>query len=403
MSPGYQRSAWCQRELGNFLASASTRDSLEALAFIIEMEPVERQSWHPALRVLKSTRFWERRSQDIAPRLLGYPKPKLDEDSPYWQSLNELAHELAKRLSCGEAGEREARPAVWIAEPTEDLLEERDGIANALRQHGVDVVPVAPYPRESKLAYLEALGGDVAKAALLVQLLGPREGYRPSWSEQSFVALQAQEAGLAGQRRNIPLLRWRPREVDPDRVATAVYRELLLGVETSGIEDFKQEVLGYLKPVVSAPAVARPWPLARAQAQGDVPYVYIDADPVDRDLALRVQDSLVALGVDAVLTPEPSPDQLPEQNRRAQQEGLQACDAVVIVYGRTPPTWVHAQFAFSRRLLAQRRRGVWGALLDGPPQEKPDVGLKSPSLLLLNCRGGLDAGALAGFVETLRA
>jgi hypothetical protein len=107
--------------------------------------------------------------------------------------------------------------------------------------------------------------------------------------------------------------------------------------------------------------------------------------------------------VDAVVTSEPSPDQSPEQNRHAQQEELQACDAVVIIYGRTPPTWVHAQFAFSRRLLAQRRRGVWGALLDGPPQEKPDAGLKSPSLLLLNCRGGLDAGALAGFVETLGA
>jgi len=75
----------------------------------------------------------------------------------------------------------------------------------------------------------------------------------------------------------------------------------------------------------------------------------------------------------------------------------------VLVYGRTPPSGVLSQFAFSRKVLARRRTGVWGALLDGPPDIKPDVGLRSPNLLMLNCRSGFDPRGLEGFVSALQS
>ncbi len=400
MSPNYRDSVWCQRELGHFLqvnAATKNKDNV----FVIEVEPVERKTLHPALQPLTPIRFWQKGFEDIAPHLLGYPVPKPDEDNPYWRKVNELAHLIAEQLGKLRSAPETPQPAVWLAETTEDLLDERDAIASALRQQRFEVGPAAPYPRESEAAYLGALRGDLERAAFLVQLLGPREGYCTSWVPQSFVALQASEANAVAIKRGVRLMQWRARETDLARAADA-YRDLLAGpsVQASGIEEFKQEVLKALTQSTTPPIAVRS--AVTTGGDGEL-YIYVNADPVDRELAFLVQNSLEELGVATALAPEPSPKQKPEQIRLAQEEQLEICDGVVLVYGRAPVSWVQSQFAFTRRALAPRRRGFWGALLDGPPADKQDAGVRSPSFRTLNCRAGLDPVALSGFVQALRS
>jgi hypothetical protein len=395
MSPAYQRSAWCMRELGNFI-DASAADGPDNGIFIVETEPVDRDYWHPAIQPLKSIRFWDRAFHDRAPRLLGYPVPKLDEHSPYWLGVNELAHLIADRLQRPAA----PRPVVWIGEPTDDLLEQRDSLAATLRQHGFEPVPSAPYSRQTESAFNTAVRTDLERAVALVQLFGPRAGRKPSWSAAPDSVLQARAAQLAHQARHIPYFRWRPREVVLSRIKDATYRDLLTGMETSSIEEFKQRVIRAL----TEPRRAKPM-RALTTSPGPphhAPYILVNADVVDRDLAHRVRDSLQQLGAHVAVAPEPTPEQTPQDIRLAQEEQLHTCHGVVLVYGRTRAAWVQSQFAFSRKVLAPRCRGVWGVLLDGPPDEKPDVGLRSPSLLLLNCRGGFDPIALASFVSALQ-
>ncbi len=401
MSPGYLGSDWCQLELGTFLASRVAANGAKNV-FIIETDQVDRDTWHPDLRSLKTIRFWDKRFDDRAPRLLGFPVPKPDEDSPYWQRLNELAHAIAEGLKAGDAPGA-PKSAVWIAEPTEDLLEERDAVASTMTQQGFKVLPRGGYPRQSRDAYLEAVREDQGRAVMLVQLLGPREGRRPTWAEESFVALQAAAASAAHRERGVRFLQWRTREVDLAKATSPRYRELLEGVQASGLEEFKSEILRELR--ASGAATVQPSAAASRNPEraASVPYVYVNADAVDQDLARRIQLSLVGLRVDAVIAPAPVPGQTPEQIRMAQKEQLESCDGVIFVYGSTPPSWVQSQFAFSRRIVGQRRSGIWGALLDGPPLEKADLGPMSPSLLLVNCRSGLDPAALSGFVERLRA
>ena len=96
------------------------------------------------------------------------------------------------------------------------------------------------------------------------------------------------------------------------------------------------------------------------------------------------------------------PHDAPDQIRRAQQEQLEACDGVVLVYGQAPPGWVHSQWAFARRTLAELRRPLRTAVLDGPPPEKPPVDLRGPGILTLDCRAGFEPRVLGDFVETLR-
>lgn len=56
----------------------------------------------------------------------------------------------------------------------------------------------------------------------------------------------------------------------------------------------------------------------------------------------------------------------------------------------------------ARKALAQQRKGVWGALLNGPPHDKPDAGVASRNLMMLDCRDGPQRYHLERFVNALR-
>ena len=397
MSPAYLKSEWCVRELDAFVDASRAGIGCETV-FIVEIGEVKRETWHPAIRQVQSIAFWERLDERGRPHLHGYPHPAPDEHSRYWRRLNELAHLVADRLQA-PSDAQVARPAVWVAETTDDLGDERERLVATLRQHGFTPLPEAPYLRSSDEVYINALHQDLDRAVMLVQQLGSDAGRTVPWMNASPVTLQARAAEAVAARRGVPMLRWRPRDVVLDRVADAEYRALLTGIQTSTAEEFKQRVVRMLTTRSRDTPVAEP---ISAESAADL-YILVKADTVDRDLAFHAQVSLADLGVDVAVAPDPQPEQTPEQIRLAQEEQLQTCDGVVLVYGRTRPSWVQSQFAFSRKVLAQRRRrGVWGALLDGPPHPKPDAGLRSPNLLLLECRRGIDPNELERFVYALR-
>ncbi len=406
MSPGYQRSRWCQRELTTFLEEEALEKNESV--FVVEIDPMERSGWHPALRELIPVRFWERQFESIAPRLLGYPLPRPAEDSQYWDNLNRLAHLIRRRLTRAEGSERSTAPVVWVAETTEDLLEERESVVATLRQLGYDVRPAAPYPRESRDPYLERLQDDLGRAVLLLQLLGPREGYRPTWNDTSFVALQAATAARTARERGVELCQWRSRDIDAAAVtrANANYGQLLVGaaVMASRLEEFKREVRQRLQRLQAGLSGLHSPPVPPKLDAGATHglYVYVNADSVDRELAARIQHSLRKLGVTSAVTPMRSPGETPRQIRLAQQEQLEVADAVVLVYGRAKPAWVQTQLAFAHRARAERHR-LRTALVDGPPPDKPDAGLQGPDIYAVNCRSGFSPEMLSAFVQEIRA
>src|SRR6185295_4664838 len=285
---------------------------------------LDRAEWHPALQELIPIRFWHREFEAKAPQLMGFPVPKLDEDNPYWRNLNELAHLIARQLEDSETPPEKPQAKVWLAEPTEDLLDEHECVAATLRQQGILVVPAAHLPRDGREPYLRSLDDCLKEAVLGVQLLGPREGHRPTWEDRSFVALQAAAADEAAQAHGLRVLRWRSREVDLDRVTNADYRALLTGasVLAQGIEEFKGEIRRALvdRAKVAAPSIA--------PAPTEAPYVYVNAEAVDRDLGLQVLEALAGFGAISALPPLVASRDSPDQIRRAQQDQLETCDGV---------------------------------------------------------------------------
>jgi hypothetical protein len=411
MSPGYHQSVWCQRELGNFLAQSAAAKHKDNV-FVVDLEPVPRETWHSALQALTTIRFWERGFTDQAPRPLGFPVPRPDEDNPYWRNVNELAHLIAEYLRQNPARPPESQAAILLAETTEDLFDHRDTVAAFLRQQEVDVLPSVDYPRDSRAAFVNAVQRDLARSLAFVQLLGRYEGRKPPDDPATFVVLQADQARFLQQQRAVPILQWRMPDIEPGQIENPTYRELVgrHTVRTGGLEQFKQEILRALQhqPLPSSvpPSLGRGPTGTAPGTTGDIDgtdlCIYVNADQVDIDIASQVSDSLTDMGVTAFLSPAPDPEQSPEKIRSAQQELLKECSGVVLIYCQTPATWLQAQFAFTRRMIAPRKRGVWGALLDVVPESRPSAPLRSPNLLMIDCRQGLDAGKLARFVELLR-
>ena len=97
LSPGYQNSEWCQRELINFLAKTPPSGNREAV-FIIEKYPVKRETLHKRLQELTPVQFWEPGLDNKVPRILGWPEPDKDEHNPYWAKINYLANLLADHV-----------------------------------------------------------------------------------------------------------------------------------------------------------------------------------------------------------------------------------------------------------------------------------------------------------------
>lgn len=398
MSPGYRRSRWCQWELGRFLEAQAERNHRDHI-FVIETEPLDRGDWHPALRELIPVRFWQRGFEDKAPRLMGFPVPKLDEDNPYWLNLNELAHLIAAQLQADdEQTPPPTKARVWLAEPTEDLLEERERIVATLRQHDYDVVPSSPLPRDGEEPFRRSLRESLESVELAVQLLGPREGHRPAWGDRSFVALQADTVDAEARRSGLRVLRWRSPTTHLGAVEDPAHRERLAGerVLAVGLEEFKQEILRALKlsSVVNPPPLTGP---------AGPPHIYVNAESVDRELGRRVLEALEDLGATSALPPLVEPSESPEQIRLAQEAHLEACDGVVLVYGSAAASWVHSQWALARRVLARQQRPLRAAVLNGPPPEKPVLDLRGPGLLALDCRQGFEPRFLADFVQTVQA
>lgn len=423
MSPGYSMSDWCQNEIGRFLETNRATKNKENV-FIVELDSTERKSWHPRLQELTPIRFW-RQDRDNVTHLLGWPVPNPDPDNPYWLNLNKFAHFIADYLRTHPVPSQtdmksetyiqtvtDHRPSlsaslspgnkkiIWIAEPTDDLIDQWEALAEALRQAGSDLLPLGldTYPRSTEAEFLANVHADLNNAHLFVQLLSQTTGRRPKDCPTTFTALQASAAYAISRHQRCSFLQWRNRDIDLDQVHDETHRSLLTGAIACGFEEFRQRVLAAVQSL-NQPSSVKP----STTYQDESLAICISAHKADYDLGLQVRDILVELGADAFTTQtEPAPDQTPSEFNTQLDEVIANSEGMIIVYGQTPPVWVQAQYMRARKALAQKHKGLWSALLDGPPVDKPSAGVAGRNLMTLECRHGGFHDEVERFVNTLR-
>src|SRR5262249_47351597 len=150
-----------------------------------------------------------------------------------------------------------------------------------------------------------------------------------------------------------------------------------------GIEDFKRGIRRHfddrLKPQAAAGTVDA--------------FVFVDMQSTDRQLALELCDILDRCGAGYEL-----PCEDPRKFRKELKQKVIGCNALILVYSATTRSWVEDHQRELLKMLTARARPLrTKALVVGQPDPKDRLSIKLPGMQTIDCRGGVNEGAIRRF------
>lgn len=399
LSPGYARSAWCERERGAFLDSMAERSGQRII--VVERERFEDLD-SPLQAMLPDIKRFEFSVEDDTGRrrILG-PPARLEQT--YWDLIDDVSAELVtamRRLrdeqqrepggDRQDTGERtDAVATVYLAHVNHDLEELRFAVKRHLEQHDIEVLPTGHYVNEPQ-AFRAAAERDLLRSTLCVQLLGEKPWKEPADVAGGYYRVQQELAATAG----IPTLQWRSPDLDLDEITDADHLDIVdsASVRAEPIGDFKQEVIDR---VTGSAAQEKNLP--------EVTRIFLCAEPrneKDRMIAEDLSAELSDMGVDCIV-PVDSDD--PGEYRKELESSLQRCDGMIVVFGDSPPTWVRQQLKQCRRARLRRQSRIDWAVYKAAPEAEAEKFEDFKGLTLLPGGGEFDEAALTAFIDGLRS
>ncbi len=399
-SPAYSKRDWTRQELAAF---CRTDDPLKRL-FAFEYFPLAEGDAYPEpLQSHRREPFWKRldggRSVCV-PLAVDEPLvfPKIMEQA-------DLIHREFKRLNAAAASAApvtpaevrgdEAKDVVFLAQTTDDLEEERDGVRRELEQYGYLVVPSHDYP-QGGIDFRNAVAADLdpsrygGRTPLFVQLLGPRPGRRPADLPEGYPRAQFDLASSM----NCHTMLWHRSDLDIDTVADQEHRALLRGehVVASGLEAFKADIRRKLE---ERQKKAPPPPPADK-------IVFINANQNDREAATRFIEEFGRRKLPAFA---PLFEGSAEDVHADLKEKITDCDVLVLLYGKAPLSWVHSQARLVQKLRHGSRAKVVALLVGPPPDEKPptaaSMGFTLPDLRWIEARDAWNVDPVVQLISEL--
>jgi serine/threonine protein kinase len=404
LSPGYVDSVWCRPELEPFRQDVQERIARGRTVFLLERDQLDREALPREIAGLRSHQFWED-PEGRGPRILGHPQPDAERDRDYYAKIDDLArhmHGVLKQLQAApdatlsddttEPTSSESPPdAIYLAEVTDELDPLRDEVRRYLEQSGFRVLPEAWYSRDPR-EFQEAVARDLKDCVLFAQLLGSVAGKKPPGATSSYPALQYECATVAGK----PILQWRDPMLDPSGIVDAAHRSLVTGseVQAMDIEQFKRQILTQAQ---------REMEKRQAEDQHQLPtdaaFVFVDVGREDQKVVEELCEILDQSGCAYAL---PVWEGQPDEIRKDLEANLIDCDGLIVVYGDIPEPWVREQLRLWRRTLHLRQKPLQGlAVYDGPPPEKPRLGMKLPKMQVIECRHGVQKEKVRNFLSGL--
>jgi hypothetical protein len=388
LSPGYFASS-CRSELDIFLRQVGS-DS--GRIFVVEKGFIEREQKPPELQKLSGYPFWVKNQDTDKIRTLGVPKPNPEREPEYYQKLDDLARELAKEL--GNLKEQiESAPLVtlvsppqtpketiFLAEVTDDLTRSRDQVKRYLEQQGLQVLPSTPYYFHTEAELHEALAADLRKSSLFVQLLSDSMPQRPVWMTTPMLQWER-----AKQIQELTILQWRDSKLELETVSDATYRALLEGSITGmTLEEFQQYVIQRLEEKKRIKEEAKKRQVEYPGNISGYNSVFIRAYHEDEELAKQI-DKLLNQKYEMLCVRF-----IGELNSQAELRDLKGhfseSDAVLIIYGKSPLSWIYSQLRLFFKLAGRRQPRPCVALCEAPPVPKEPLEVSMPfEIPILNC------------------
>ena len=392
-SPAYLKSYWCKRERGGFLEGLQDHRMAQRPIFIVTIDDLNLpEEFGDCLPV----KFWQRQTDGAAPQRLGDPLPA-PEHHIYWDRLNDLSFKITQELlRFKSAQEGPVLPkndshVIFLAEVTDDLMEDYDRVKRSLEQAGILVLPDRVYPRDTPEAFAVAMQEDLARCKAFVQLLGEFSGHVRGW-DRSMAALQYE----AAQRPGVKVLQRRCFKLAPEAVKKDDHRALVFGptVVNVDLEEFIRDVVNVAKQVKE---------VIGPRDNGEL-LVFVDNDADDAKTAADLCQFFDEQGIGYL---KPGKHETAEEMRAELEENLTLCDGLVLIYGRTQASWVRQQLKEAIKIKGVRTRPLKHVVLchAEPEDDKVDPGIKLSNQRVVDCRHGLDASAhqeLTDFVKSLR-
>jgi len=354
VSPRYVKSEWARRELTEFWKAAEEQGGIQvgnkARIFKVLKTPVPLEA-HPAeLRPFLGYQFFNIDPDTGRVRELNEVfGPEAQRD--FWMRLDDLAHDVCCLLetvhSSGTAvlpRYNEQERAVYLAETTFDLREQREIIKRDLQQHGYTVLPNSPLPHvESEVE--EAVRRDLAQCQMSIHLIGKTFSLVPEGGLQSLLEMQNELAiERAGHGAFLRLL-WIPPNLQVDdarqralieevRADSRIQQDADL-LETS-LEDLRTIIQQQLKNA-DKPKVPEPLPVNRLPIGQDLPRLYLIYDQRDEVITTQWEEFLFEQQLEVI---RPVFEGTEAEIREYHEENLRSCDGALIFYGTGNECWL---------------------------------------------------------------
>lgn len=422
MSPSYQNSKWCQKELDNFCAAAERaggwRIGNRSRIFKVVKTPVPYDQQPEELQGLLGYEFFRKdpatgRIQEL--QVLDPQRP----DPEYLQKIDDLAQDISRmvaELLAKTAGPSPAAPAdgpqapsLYLAECTSDLAAEREQLLRAMKQLGFRVLPEHPLPSlgsELRRQADEAL----AAARLSVHLIGANYGAVPETETESIAEIQSALATRRGEADpSFSRLVWlRPgAEIRDPRQQALVARLRDVPAGQRGVEILAgslEALQGQIELVLKPPAKAATPPADAVAADQELRYVYLLHDARDAAAAAALGDQLFGSSprIEVVL---PLLEGEAADLRAFHEGNLLTCDGMLFYWGEAGENWLRSRMLDLRRAFGLGRGRPFaaaGVFVAGPPSPLKDRYRSREAQVLRSAAGG-EPGALAPFIAELLA
>jgi hypothetical protein len=362
VSPRYVRSEWTRRELVEFWKAAEAQGGVrlhdKARIFKVMKTPVPREMDPPELLPLLGYEFYK--VDTMTGRV-----HELDEifgpeaQREFWMKLDDLAHDISALLEMlrletltGHLVADDGRGAVYVAETTQDLTEQREAIRRDLQQHGYTVLPANGLSLATA-QIKSSIEEDLAKCRMSIHLIGNSYGAVPEGSEKSMVEIQNDLAIERGKKGGFSRLLWIPAtlKIEDEKQAKLIERFRMDSRLQEGA-DLLETFLEDLRTVIYDRLQQQPKSTSdgvRASATGRQSLqVYMIYDQRDSTIAMAYADALFDLGFE-ILHPCFEGDEA--DIRLCHEENLRICDGALILFGTTNAVWI-------RRKLREIQKSV---------------------------------------------
>jgi hypothetical protein len=234
------------------------------------------------------------------------------------------------------------KDAVFLAETTSDLREQREALRRDLQQQGYTVLPDRTIPHvfeEATAAILEDLG----HCKMSIHPIGKNYGLVPEGGTHSMVEMQHELATLRASQGQFARLLWLPSglKIDDDRQLKLVERLRLdprIKDSADLLETFFEDLRTMIQDWLKKDRTPAPAPAAAAAAKGGAaPKLYVIADQRDTGLIGPWIDGLFEQKLEVT---QPIFEGDEAEIREYHEENLVHCDGVLIFYGSGNELWL---------------------------------------------------------------